>query len=262
VLAIAHDLSFYFFDIDDNLLFLSTAVYVTNSLTRQEIAVTTGEFATIEGLLGHPGKWGDYRTTADSFRNFRDLADSEIRAGKQQPFLTDIAAALNDASRPWQGPSWPLLVHAARMERPISFVTARGHSPETIKAGFDILTDRGFLPREPKYLTIYPVSHENTRRELGDAEFTLTVPALKKRAIMRSVERALEQYGHEPAHRFGMSDDDPRNIELIIMAMRDCKARYMDKRFFAINTNVDGHVKLEVFPADFPVTAQGNDGRS
>jgi len=94
--AIAHDLSFYFFDIDDNLLFLSTSVYVTHSLTRQEIAITTGEFATIEGLLGHPGKWGDYRTTADSFRNFRDLAESEIQAGKQQPFLTDIAAALND----------------------------------------------------------------------------------------------------------------------------------------------------------------------
>jgi len=60
---------------------------------------------------------------------------------------------------------------------PVSFVTARGHSPETIKAGVGILSDRSFLPQEQKYLSIYPVLHDKTRQELGDNTFAL-VPAL------------------------------------------------------------------------------------
>lgn len=35
----------------------------------------------------------------------------------------------------------------------------------------------------------------------------------------------------------GMSDDDPGNIDLIVKAMCDCKKKYLDKRFFAIDTH-------------------------
>jgi len=52
-----------------------------------------------------------------------------------------------------------------------------------------------------------------------------------------------------------MSDDDPNNVTLAISAMRDCKVKYPDKRFFVINTNREEFVKLEIFRMDDPVTA-------
>jgi catechol 2,3-dioxygenase-like lactoylglutathione lyase family enzyme len=70
------------------------------------------------------------------------------------------------------------------------------------------------------------------------------------------VKVALETYGAEPPHRFGMSDDDPNNVVLAISAMRDCKAEHPDKRFFVINTNHAEYVKLEIFPMNHPVTGK------
>ena len=50
-------ISFYFFDIDDNLLILPTKLYLWNAETRAELAVTSGEFATVQNDLGRTGKW-------------------------------------------------------------------------------------------------------------------------------------------------------------------------------------------------------------
>ena len=76
-----------------------------------------------------------------------------------------------------------------------------------------------------------------------------------------AVDLAVERYGADHPHRFGMSDDDPQNVVLAISAMRDCKLRHPDKRFFVINTNRDEFVKLEIFDMDDPVTA-ARTGRS
>ena len=89
----------------------------------------------------------------------------------------------------------------------------------------------------------------------------MTIPSVKKLAIKDAVEKGLERYGRQPAHRFGISDDDPDNIVLAISAMRDCKEAHPDKRFFVINTNALEFVKLEVFPMMDPVTATAK-GRS
>jgi hypothetical protein len=59
----------------------------------------------------------------------------------------------------------------------------------------------------------------------------MTTPALKKRAIIKTVDMALEKYGLKPCHRFGMSDDDHQNVDLIITAMSDCKKKYPDNAF-------------------------------
>ncbi len=95
----------------------------------------------------------------------------------------------------------------------------------------------------------------DVRKTLGVTDQSITVPSLKKLAIKAAVEQALEKYGSAPPHRFGISDDDPNNVMLAINAMRDCKVKYPDKRFFVINTNKEHYVKLEVFPMLHPVTA-------
>jgi hypothetical protein len=117
--------SFYFFDIDDNLLFLPTSIYLWNAERQTERRVSSGEFATVQPLLGRTGEWQDWSVGKETFRNFRDLPQAD--AG-QQPFIKDLRAAM-DGDIPWQGPSWPLLVHAASHQRSIAMITARGHAP-------------------------------------------------------------------------------------------------------------------------------------
>lgn len=243
--------SFYFFDIDDNLLFLPTKLYLWNAETKAERAVSSGEYAAIQNLLGRPGLWQAWTVRDKTFRDFRDVAG--VASGKQQ-FLKDLSQAIKSGPG-WQGPAWPLLVHCAKNSRAIAMVSARGHDPKTIKAALRALVRRGHLKAVPPILGIYTVTNPNVRKRLKAADKNLTVPVIKKKAIMDAVREALERFGAKPPHRFGMSDDDPNNVVLAISAMRDCKLKYPDKRFFVINTNHEEHVKLEVFPMEHPVTA-------
>ena len=243
--------SFYFFDIDDNLLFLPTKLYLWNAEIQEEQAISSGEFASIQNLLGRPGKWQAWAIREETFRDFRDKLDIPA---DEQAFMKDLLAAAAD-STPWQGPSWPLFVHAATAQRPVAMVTARGHEPMTIEAGLQSLVERSFLPAVPPILGIYTVTNPGVRERLGAGDPAMTIPSIKKLAIKDAVDRALALHGSAPPHRFGMSDDDPNNVVLAISAMRDCKLKYPDKRFFVINTNHDEFVKLEIFPMAHPVTA-------
>ncbi|WP_207099029.1 VOC family protein [Rhizobium ruizarguesonis] len=246
----AGDQSFYFFDIDDNLLFLPTRIYLWNAEIKAEKSVSSGEFAAIQNSLGRPGPWQAWSIFDGTFRDFRDDPTLPM---EQQTFIRDLGLALNSTIS-WQGPSWPLLVHAATKGRAVAMVTARGHAPATIEAGLALLVARGLLAAMPPILGIYTVSNSDVRKLLGADDPAMTVPSVKKRAIKHAVGIALERYGRDLPHRFGMSDDDPNNVVLAISAMRDCKVDYPDKRFFVINTNHDEYVKLEIFPMAHPVT--------
>src|SRR5690606_9628213 len=137
----------------------------------------------------------------------------------RQIFVTDIMALMDLPELTWKGPSWECFYHAAFNQRPMSLITARGHHPETLKDGIREFIKKKWLPLEPNYLSIFPVSHIQTRRDLGDKQLDMGVAELKQRAIRASVEKAIEKYGYNPHHRFGMSDDDPRNIQLIVEEM-------------------------------------------
>lgn len=245
--------SFYFFDFDDNIMFLDTPIFIKNMVTKEIKSVSTGDFANIHPLLGKSGEWVDYGMFDDSYSHFRDIPETSTDTNQEQYFVRDIKTAIADTTKNWKAPAWNLFVYACNNERPVSIVTARGHSPETLKAGVDVLLKSGLIAKLPNYLTIFPVGNDDVRHYLGDKELEYTTPALKKRAIIQTVETALENYGTEPEHRFGMSDDDPANVSLIISAMCVCKKKYEDKRFFVINTHHGEKVKLEIFPDDMPV---------
>jgi hypothetical protein len=239
--------SFYFFDFDDNIMFLTTKIIVVNTVTGEEVLLSTEEYAAVHPQLGKAGKWEDYAEFLGTFRNFRDTDAPP----DQQPFVKDVLAAVQQSPDKWQAPSWDLFVYACEKRRPVSIVTARGHSPETIKAGIRALVNSKLLPAEPVYHSIYPVANETIREQLGESKkpgaLQMTTPALKKLAIIESVDRGVREHGPDLPHRFGMSDDDPSNVSLVITAMRDCKAKHPDKRFFVINSQRDQKVKLEVF---------------
>lgn len=259
--------SFYFFDFDDNVAFLATPILIFHKQTGSELRLSSGEFAQVHSHVGVQGPYADYRVITDdrtgSFRHFRDrdLGWLERLLGRRQIFVEDLAAALGQPDFQWKGPSWSCFHHATLNGRPTALITARGHRPETIQAGIRLLVDHQYIPHEPNYLSIFPVSHPQVRRLLGDDGLSMTVAALKKKAIRASVEEAIRVYGDSPFHRFGMSDDDPHNIELIVEEMKSLKVEHPEMSFFVIETQGGRFVKWEVYQdrTEATLCAKGQD---
>jgi len=245
--------SFYFFDFDDNVLHLPTSLFLFDKTSGAEMEVTTREFAKFNHLIGKEKPWHTFEIRSDaqkgSFRRFRhrdlSLIDSLLR--RKQPLYEDLSKALKSQGFEWKGPSWDFFWHAVHNERPLSIITARGHKPDDIKEAITLLVKKGHLSREPNYLSIYPVSHIETQVGLGDKECKWSTAHLKKAAIHYSVEAAFKLYGLNTAHRFGMSDDDPANVKLIIEAMQELKNLYPKNSFFVIDTQNGQLFKQEVF---------------
>ncbi|KHD87081.1 MAG: hypothetical protein OM95_16345 [Bdellovibrio sp. ArHS] len=244
--------SFYFFDFDDNIAFLTTPLILFHKADRSEVKISSGDFAQYHQTIGKSGLYGDYEIdfcdVTGTFRNFRDhhIEDLEKLQGKKQIFVQDVAEALGFPDFQWKGPSWECFYHATFNQRPLSVITARGHHPETLKEGIRVFVQNKLLPLEPNYLSVYPVSHKETRALLGDSELKEGTAELKQRAIRASVEMAISTYGYNPHHRFGMSDDDPKNIQLIAEEMTRLKARFPEMSFFLIETQHGNFVKHEV----------------
>jgi len=244
--------SFYFFDFDDNVCHLPTKIVLfkkdsQNSFT-EEIEVSTHEYALIFKDIGKAGtRWASFflRELDDdgSYRHFREQKTLGL---DQQPLIKDITTALRQPFLDWRGPSWDFFWHAVHNNRPISVITARGHHPHTIRRAIDQLVLSRDLSSHPNYLSVYPVTHPEVRKGLGDSSYTWSTAHLKKAAIKRAVQDAFECYGENPQHRFGMSDDDPQNVALIREAMQELKVQYPENAFYVINTHARQLLKEEV----------------
>jgi hypothetical protein len=236
--------SFYFFDLDDNVFHLPTTISIFHKQTGVELELSTAEYALHHSDIGKFGRYGEYQTQFDgphgSYRKFRDHPGINH-------FEADLLHAISEAEFKWKGPSWNFFLHAVFNGRALSLITARGHHPDTLEKGLQRLIEAGHLVGTPNYLGIFPVSHPETRKALGDKKEKWGVPELKHAAIVRSVQIAMQKYGENPHHRFGMSDDDPRNIELIIDAMRVLKRKYPKNSFFVIDSKRTPIEKEEVF---------------
>ncbi len=244
--------SFYFFDFDDNVVFLTTPLVLFHKNTGDELKISSGDFAQEHSRIGESGPYRDYEIRWDdstgTFRCFRDHHQAELeKLGlKKQIFIHDVAHALGFPDFHWKGPSWDCFFHATFNQRPISVITARGHNPKTIMDGVDLFVEAKKLPCRPNYLSVFPVSHIPTRHHLGDKDLTMKTPALKQAAIRASVEHAIKVYGYSPHHRFGMSDDDPKNIEFIAAEMKTLKKAYPEMGFFLIETQKGQFIKHEI----------------
>jgi hypothetical protein len=258
--------SFYFFDFDDNIAFLSTPLILFHKETGVELKVTSGEYAKHHPYIGRSGVYKDFEMRLDdeagTYRNFRDRHPAELEKleDQRQFFVQDLAAALGVADVHWKGPSWQCFYHATFNRRPISVITARGHDPETLKDGIQLFVENQFLPHAPNYLSLFPVNHSPTRQFLGDVHLRMNTAELKQRAIRASVEKAIAVYGYNPHHRFGMSDDDPKNIEMIVEEMQRLKRDYPEMSFFMIETHEGQFVKNEVLgPGPLALTPVSKD---
>ena len=244
--------SFYFFDFDDNIAFLTTPLVLFHKANGEELFLSSSEWALHHSYIGKSGPYVDFEIRYDdetgSFRYFRDidLTETEKLDGKSQLFVADVQKALNLPDLQWKGPSWDCFYHATFNQRPISIITARGHTAGTIQDGVKEFIKAGYLPKEPDYLSVYAVSNKKVREHLGDPNYTASIAELKQRAIRASVEKAIEIYGHSPHHRFGMSDDDPKNIQLVMEEMARLKSKYPEMSFFMIETHGGTFIKHEI----------------
>ncbi len=240
--------SFYFFDFDDNVATLATTIIIFHKKTGQELQLSSAAFATHHREIGISGIYEDFyidfNDEKGSFRNFRDQKYS--LKNKKQKFIHDVEEALSKKDFNWKAPSWNCFYHAAHNQRPISVITARGHEPDTIKKGIELLVQDGHLTKSPNYLSIYPVSNPGIRDQLSEGLDTPSIADLKRGAIRESVEMAIKKYGYSDHHRFGMSDDDPHNVELITEEMKSLKQDYPQMSFFVIQTFSDSFTKMEV----------------
>jgi len=245
--------SFYFFDFDDNVVTLPTLIYLFHKKTGQAFSITSQVFTENQNDIGQRGQFVDYEIKFDdatgSFINFRDTDPEDIskEPGKTQIFIEDMEKALRQPDYTWKGPSWSCFYHAVFNHRPIAVITARGHHPETIKEGIRLLVRDKHLPHEPSYLCMYPVNQPEIREQLTTSSKMKSVAELKQSAIRNSVYKAIEKYGDSPHHRFGMSDDDPKNIELIVQEMSQLKMEFSKMSFFVISTSGGKFIKKEVF---------------
>ncbi len=244
--------SFYFFDFDDNIAVLATPILIFHKETGRAVKLSSREFGECSADIGRKGVYKDYEIRFDgpgnSFQHFRDkdLSLIEKLLGQKQVFLQDLMWALGMPDYHWQGPSWSCFYHAVFNRRPISLITARGHHPETIKQGIRLMIEERHLPHEPNYLALYPVNNPEVRDELGKG-MDVSVAEMKQAAIRASVLKAFSIYGHNPYHRFGMSDDDPNNVELIIKEMTLLKREFPENSFFVFDTHKGQFVRREIF---------------
>jgi len=246
--------SFYFFDFDENIAFLKTPTFLFHKETRSQMKITSREFVLNSSQVGQSGAYAEYDVehcpVTGSFRCFRDQKISWINRlrGQKQSFVHDVRRVLEEPSHEWKGPSWNCFYHAVFNRRPIALITARGHHPATLAQGIRVWVKEGHLPHEPNYLALYPVSHPHIQRELlGLPDPRAKIPALKQRALRAAVKAAFQAYKYNPHHRFGMSDDDPQNVEWILREMRELKREFSRNSFFVIQTVGDTLIKHEVF---------------
>ncbi len=244
--------SFYFFDFDDNIAFLSTSLVIFHQKTGEEVFLSSGDWALYHAQIGREGIYKDFEIRYDdktgSFRYFRDHSADELKklGRNKQIFVDDIEKALSEPDLQWKGPSWECFYHATFNQRPVSLITARGHAPDTIRDGIREFVKRKALPLEPNYLSLFPVSHIETRKELGDETLHFSTSMLKQKAIRASVEKAIATYGYSPHHRFGMSEDDPKNIQMIVEELIRLKNDYPEMSFFMIETHGGRFTKHEI----------------
>jgi len=237
-------LKYYAFDWDDNILSMPTKIMVLDE-NGEEVGMSTEDFAEYRSKIGkEPFKYNgrtiiglDYTT---AFRNFRTDGDEQ--------FKVDVF----DAEK---GPVWNDFVEAINNGSIFAIITARGHSPQTIKdavynmivmdfggidkkqliknlkkfrnfMNMDKLSDRELIINYLDMCKFYPVSYgagveSNPEEAKVDAmrEFVTYVKQLSEELNQRAKIKNLVTNNFIPS--IGFSDDDLKNVELMKSKFED-----------------------------------------
>jgi hypothetical protein len=125
-------LLYYGFDWDDNILHMPTEIIVLDN-NGEEVGMSTQDFAEYRSKIG--SEEFEYQGhvivgfAQDAFRYFRDTVDPNI-------FEEDTKKALSDKMF---AKSWNDFIECLTTGALFSIITARGHEPETIRKGVELI---------------------------------------------------------------------------------------------------------------------------
>jgi len=250
-----HQLHFYCFDWDDNILHMPTVIHMDKKVGDewQPVDVSTSDFAEVRNDKEN------YRlrnnNPSESFSEFRDEGP---RGG--DAFLLDTKKAL---SQNQMGPSWDAFIECLREGSLFAIITARGHEPETIRKSVEYIIDNvlseedrfllysnclkhayifaheGEFDRIPKgtltqtpliktYLdecSYYGVSSNSFASEFGGGSASNPEKA-KELALQKFIDKC-NQLGKKVGAKsvsIGFSDDDPKNVEHVRIYFKEISA--------------------------------------
>ena len=242
----------YSFDWDDNILFMPTKIKMEKKESSRWIPVnvSTEEFAE---LRNNP----DYRLTDHAFMDFQD----------PQTFISDTKKAIEDEKF---APSFDKLKESLIYANPFSIITARGTPSHTIKESIRILIGMTFDTEEVNKMVsniekTYPSTKDMSMDEKIDFylskndysavtsdefkdKFGLDVDVEnpeegKKIALKDYVDRVVNGVrkltdGEYDRLSIGFSDDDRRNIDVVIDYIRnELSVEYPGVEFFIYDTS-------------------------
>jgi len=242
----------YSFDWDDNILFMPTKIKMEKkeSLRWIPVNVSTEEFVELR-------KNPDYRLTDHAFMDFQD----------PQTFISDTKKAIEDEKF---APSFDKLKESLIYANPFSIITARGTPSHAIKESIRILIGMTFDTEEVNKMVsniekTYPSTKNMPMDEKIDFylskndysavtsdefkdKFGLDVDADnpeegKKIALKDYVDRVVNGVrkltdGEYDRLSIGFSDDDRRNIDVVIDYIRnELSVEYPGVEFFIYDTS-------------------------
>jgi hypothetical protein len=129
----APDFKYYAFDWDDNLLEMPTEI-ILKSETDEEVGMSTADFAEYrEKIAKEPFSYKG--------KTIAGYADNPFRFFR---YPTGDKQFLKDTLKAPVAPAWPDFVKCINGGSIFAIITARGHHPETLKAGVKLLIDAGY----------------------------------------------------------------------------------------------------------------------
>jgi len=237
------DLKYYAFDWDDNLMYMPTKIMLMDS-EGNEVGMGTEDFAEHRVDVGKKDFEYKGKTIVgfaeNPFRNFSDAGNKK--------FIIDSLLA-----KP--GPAWDDFVECVNGGSIFSIITARGHSPETLKQAIENLIEIGYKGLSKKELVRNLKKYREIagEDELSDSELVEYYMSMNKyypvtygagsaqspeqgkvdaiKEFQRYVMNMSKKLGQTPylkndvSNKFvptiGFSDDDLRNLEKMKSALKD-----------------------------------------
>lgn len=236
-------LNYYAFDVDDNLLTMPTVIHMEKKLGDGwvPVDVTTSDFAKIRD------DYDNWRVPQNSpYRAFSEFRDNGPRG--EMAFINDMRKAIVNKSF---GPSWDDFIECLLNGSIFAIITARGHSPKTIRSGVEWIINN-YLTKDQiyemynnllKFDYLFKVEYENMmipkfisgipsynivfRKYLDNcdfigvsynvSDFSVFNPELAKEKALINFKEKINKFAGNIGYKaiIGFSDDDSKNIKSI-----------------------------------------------
>jgi|TARA_R110000782_G_scaffold169281_3_gene261173 hypothetical protein len=244
----------YSFDWDDNILHMPTMIHMDKMDGDEwsKVKLTTSEYAELKNSPEYRYPDNDIKNAFTEFNDDREF----IRNVEESLENQDFAPSFNDFKE--------ALIKA----KPMSIITARPQSPDTLKEGVSIIIENHFSDEEKeemvenisdnydftgtqdeiikKYIEsnyYYPVSFNNRyadiKKEKGNA-----LDDFVKKVILSFEKMDKDEYNQMSV---GFSDDDTDNVKHMIKKVKEeISKRYPEIKFYIYDTSEKGKNKLIV----------------